>query len=48
MVFGSSPVVIATIVAFTLNIVLPKKSLADEQRERDEIESKRELKASGK
>jgi len=48
MVFGSSPVVIATIIAFTLNILLPMKSLADEQRERDEIDAKREAKVAGK
>jgi xanthine permease len=41
MIFGSSPVVISTIVAFALNIVLPSKSLADEQSERDEMEAKK-------
>lgn len=46
MVFGSSPVVIATIVAFVLNIAFPKKSLADEQRERDEMEAKKAAKAA--
>ncbi|ABR46831.1 uracil-xanthine permease [Alkaliphilus metalliredigens QYMF] len=40
MVFGSSPVVIATVVVFTLNIILPKKSLADEKAEREEMEMK--------
>lgn len=48
MVFGSSPVVIATIVAFVLNIVIPQKSLADEQRERDEMEAKKAAKAAAK
>lgn len=48
MVFGSSPVVIATIVAFVLNIILPNKSIADEQRERDEMEAKRSAKAAAK
>ncbi|SFH83800.1 nucleobase:cation symporter-2, NCS2 family [Tindallia magadiensis] len=38
MVFGQSAVVIATIVAFTLNLVLPQKTLADEQQERKEME----------
>lgn len=41
MVFGSSPVTIATIVAFVLNIIIPKKSLAQEQKERDEMEAKK-------
>lgn len=41
MIFGSSPVVIATIVAFTLNIIIPQKSLAEEQRERDEMEAEK-------
>lgn len=40
MVFGSSPVVIATIVAFVLNIVIPKKSLEQEKKEREEMENK--------
>jgi len=38
MVFGRSAVVIATIIAFGLNLILPQKTLADEQREREEIE----------
>ena len=38
MVFGRSAVVIATIVAFTLNLILPQKTLADEQQERKEME----------
>ena len=38
-IFGSSEVAMATIIAFVLNIILPKKSLADEQAERDALES---------
>ncbi|KNF08966.1 purine permease protein Cpx [Gottschalkia purinilytica] len=38
-VFGTSAVVISSIVAFVLNIVLPKKTLADEEKERNEIEN---------
>lgn len=38
-IFGTSEVAIATVVAFVLNIVLPHKSLADEQAERDAMES---------
>lgn len=38
MVFGRSAVVIATIIAFGLNLILPQKTLADEQREREETE----------
>ncbi|MDO5707862.1 MAG: solute carrier family 23 protein [Andreesenia angusta] len=48
MIFGSSPVVIATLVAVVLNIVFPQKSLADEQRERDEMEAKKEAKRAAK
>ncbi|KAB3532772.1 purine permease [Alkaliphilus pronyensis] len=40
MVFGSSAVVIATVVVFTLNLILPQKTLGDEKREREEMESK--------
>ncbi|SCY92621.1 uracil-xanthine permease family protein [Alkaliphilus peptidifermentans] len=40
MVFGSSAVVIATVVVFTLNLILPQKTLADEQKEREEMELK--------
>ncbi|AFS77731.1 purine permease protein Cpx [Gottschalkia acidurici 9a] len=39
IVFGGSAVTIATIIAFVLNIVLPQKSLADEQAERDALEA---------
>ncbi|MDO5028094.1 MAG: solute carrier family 23 protein [Bacillota bacterium] len=35
MVFTSSPVVLATVVVFVLNILLPKKTLEEEQKERD-------------
>lgn len=48
MIFGSSPVVIATLVAVILNIVFPKKTLADEQRERDEMEAKKAAKKAAK
>lgn len=34
----SSPVIVAAVVAFTLNIMLPKKTLLDEARERELIE----------
>lgn len=37
-IFGSSPVIIATIVAFVLNIILPKKSIVEEQKEREEMD----------
>ncbi|MDO5718073.1 MAG: nucleobase:cation symporter-2 family protein [Tissierellia bacterium] len=39
MVFGASPVVIATTLVFFLNILMPKKSLAEEQMERDKFEN---------
>ncbi|MDD7305015.1 MAG: nucleobase:cation symporter-2 family protein [Peptoniphilaceae bacterium] len=38
MVFTSSPVVLATVVVFILNIILPKKSLAEEEAEREMME----------
>lgn len=38
MVFTSSPVVLATVVVFLLNILLPKKTLAEEEAERKSIE----------
>ncbi|WP_100065315.1 uracil-xanthine permease family protein [Miniphocaeibacter massiliensis] len=38
MIFVSSPVILATLVVFTLNLILPQKSLAEEQAERDEME----------
>ena len=38
MVFGRSAVVISTLVAFGLNLILPQKTLADEQQERREME----------
>ncbi|MFD2190735.1 uracil-xanthine permease family protein [Pistricoccus aurantiacus] len=39
-VLGGSPIVIAAIVSFTLNLILPRKTLADEEQERKEIEMK--------
>lgn len=39
MVFGRSPVVIATLLALILNIVLPKKSLVQEQKEREDLDA---------
>lgn len=38
MVFTSSPVVLATVVVFLLNILLPKKTIAEEEAERKSIE----------
>ncbi len=38
MIFGSSAVVISTIIAIALNLILPEKTLADEQNEREEME----------
>lgn len=38
MIFVSSPVILATLVVFLLNIILPQKTLAEEQAERDEME----------
>lgn len=38
MVFGSSPVVITTIVVILLNLILPKQSIEDEENERSKIE----------
>ncbi|SHJ55211.1 uracil-xanthine permease family protein [Paramaledivibacter caminithermalis] len=40
MIFASSPVVLATVVVFILNIILPKKTIAEEQLEREIIEKK--------
>ncbi|MEL7647576.1 MAG: nucleobase:cation symporter-2 family protein [Sedimentibacter sp.] len=40
MVFTSSPVVMATVVVFLLNILLPKKTIAQEKAEREAIENK--------
>lgn len=39
MVFGKSPVVIATILSLILNIVLPQKSLVQEQKEREDLDA---------
>lgn len=38
MIFGASPVVISTTVVFFLNLILPKKTMAEEQAERDAID----------
>lgn len=38
MILTSSPVILSTIVVFFLNIILPKKTLAEEQMEREEID----------
>ena len=38
VVFGESSVVIASLVAFTLNIILPKKSLLEEAQEREQLD----------
>lgn len=38
MVFTSSPVILATIIVFFLNLILPKKSIAEEQAEREAME----------
>ena len=35
MIFISSPVVLATLVVFFLNIILPKKTIEEEERERE-------------
>jgi xanthine permease len=38
MVFGSSPVVITTLVVILLNSIMPKQSIAQEEKERKEME----------
>lgn len=38
MVFTSSPVVLATLIVFTLNLIIPKKSVEEEEAERKEME----------
>ena len=38
MVFASSPVVLATLLVFVLNIILPKKTIAEEEQERREMD----------
>lgn len=38
MVFTSSPVVLATVVVFFLNLILPKKSIEEEEAERNEMD----------
>lgn len=40
MVFASSPVVLATVVVFILNLILPNKTLVEEEAERKAIENK--------
>lgn len=37
-IIGDSPVILAAIIAFTLNIILPNKSLKDEDNERENID----------
>lgn len=37
LVLGGSPIVVAALVAFTLNLVLPRRSLADEAAEREAL-----------
>ena len=39
MVFGSSPVVITTIMVILLNVILPKQTIAEEDEERGSIEA---------
>lgn len=41
MVFASSPVIIATLVVFVLNLIIPNKTLAEEQAEREELEKEK-------
>lgn len=40
IVFGKSAVVISSLLAFTLNIILPKQTLEDEEMERQDLENK--------
>lgn len=40
LALGGSPIVVAAIVAFTLNLILPRKTLADEEEERRRVEAK--------
>lgn len=40
MVFISSPVVMSTLIVFILNIILPKKTIAEEAREREMLDNK--------
>lgn len=42
-IFTSSPVIIATIIVFFLNIIIPKKTIAEESKEREEIADKEKL-----
>lgn len=43
MVLSNSPIVVAALVAFTLNIILPDKSLEDEEKERAQLETQLEI-----
>lgn len=38
MVFTASPVVVATLIVFFLNIIIPEKTLEQEEKERNEID----------
>lgn len=38
MVFTSSPVILSTLIVFVLNIVLPKKSIEEEEKEREQMD----------
>ncbi len=40
MVFGKSPVVIATVIALVLNLLIPDKTLQQEQKEREDMDVK--------
>ncbi|NBG88630.1 uracil-xanthine permease family protein [Isachenkonia alkalipeptolytica] len=46
MIFGSSAVVISAIVVFSLNLILPKKTLEDERKEREIMEKEMEVEGS--
>lgn len=38
IIFGESAVVLSSLIAFTLNLIIPKKSLEDEQKEREAMD----------
>ena len=38
MVFTASPVVVATLIVFFLNIIIPEKTIEQEEKERKEID----------
>ncbi|WP_413615617.1 purine permease [Halomonas cupida] len=44
LAIGGSPVVVAALTSLVLNLILPKRSLADEQREREQIAENMERK----